>query len=136
MVTFNVPVIASPTLYQQQALAYLAARSNSWLRGLNQNTYLTKGDLSLNARNQLSVRWNRQNFTGLNFENGSATQSVEHTGSSIVNTDTSEALGGEPMNPIASSLAATAFTIASLVSITRGTDAASPRKTAPIHHCE
>jgi hypothetical protein len=88
IVSLVIPTIAAPTAFQQQAISYLQARAGNWGRGLNQDTYLAKGDISINSRNQASVRWNRQDFTGLGFENGGATNSSEHTGASIVNTDT------------------------------------------------
>ena len=34
------------------------------------------------------MRYNRQRFTGVNNENGGPTQSVKHSGDSLVNTDT------------------------------------------------
>ncbi len=82
------PTITAPTANQTTAINYLTARAGNWTRGLNQDTYLLKGDWNVTQRNLATIRWNRQNFTGVNFENGSATQSVEHSGSSIVNTDT------------------------------------------------
>jgi len=67
---------------------YLVARQASWNRTLDQNTYLLKIDYNLSQRNLLSARWNRQRFTAGNQENGSATNSLEHTGDSITHTDT------------------------------------------------
>jgi len=87
-VVLSIPTIATPTTFQQQAIAYLQARADSWTRGLNQDTYLLKGDLKVSQNHLLSVRWNRQNFTGLGFENGGTTNSAEHTGGSLVNSDT------------------------------------------------
>ena len=87
VITYVPPVIATPTANQTAALNYLAARAASFSRGLNQDTYLSKVDWNA-GRHQVSFRWNRQNFTGLNFENGGNTNSIEHTGSSLVNTDT------------------------------------------------
>lgn len=87
IVTYVAPVIASPTANQTAALNYLAARSGSYTRGLNQDTYLSKADWNA-GRHQVSFRWNRQNFTGLNYENGGPVNSMEHTGSSLVTTDT------------------------------------------------
>jgi hypothetical protein len=87
LVTLVVPTIAAPTSFQTAAINYLTQRAGNWTRGLNQDTYLTKGDWNINGRNIASIRWNRQNFTGVNFENGSNTQSVEHSGNSLVNSD-------------------------------------------------
>ena len=36
----------------------------------------------------MSLRYNRQNFTGVGFENGGSTNAFEHTGDSLVKTDT------------------------------------------------
>jgi outer membrane receptor protein involved in Fe transport len=87
----NVPTLALPsgftptTSFQTAALNYLNARTAPFNKGLNQDTYMLKGDWSIASSQQLSVRWNRQKFTGLNFENG---PTLEHTGSSLVNSDT------------------------------------------------
>ncbi|MCU1308223.1 MAG: hypothetical protein JWN45_2918, partial [Acidobacteriaceae bacterium] len=87
-VTLNLPIIAAPTAFQTAAIAYLQARAGNWTRGLNQDTYLGKGDWNLNQKNLVSIRYNRQGFVGQGFENGGATNSFEHTGSSSVTTDT------------------------------------------------
>jgi outer membrane receptor protein involved in Fe transport len=67
-------------------LAKLRAQANSWERGQNQDVFLAKVDWSLNDGERLSVRYNDQDFTGKNFENGGATNAEEHTGDSLVNT--------------------------------------------------
>ncbi len=87
-VSLVLPAIAAPDTFQTAAMNYLTARSQNWARGLNQNTYLLKGDWNISPMHQLSARWNRQNFTGAGFENGGPTNSFEHTGASLVNTDT------------------------------------------------
>ena len=88
-VTLVLPAGFAPTTqFQTAALNYLKARSAPYSKGLNQDTYMLKGDWSIVSNQQLSVRWNRQNFTGLNYENGTTTNSLEHTGSSLVKSDT------------------------------------------------
>jgi hypothetical protein len=82
------PTIAAPTSFETAAIAYLTARSSSWLRTQDQNGYLAKVDWNINARNILTVRWNNQRFTGGGFENGGSQNSFEHTGASLVKTDT------------------------------------------------
>ena len=62
--------------------------AQSWNRIQNQDVYLFKADYEANATNHVTVRYNRQNFTGGNFENGGLTNSIEHTGNSLVKTDT------------------------------------------------
>jgi outer membrane receptor protein involved in Fe transport len=75
--------------FQQSALAYLTARSSSWLRTFNQDLLFAKGDLYLSRHHLLTSRWNRQRFDGEGLENpGGAQVSFEHTGASLVNTDT------------------------------------------------
>jgi outer membrane receptor protein involved in Fe transport len=67
-------------------LAKLRAKANSWERGQNQDVFLGKVDWSLSDAHRVSVRYNDQDFTGQNFENGGATNTEEHTGDSLVNT--------------------------------------------------
>jgi hypothetical protein len=66
----------------------LLARSQDYVRSQNQDVYLIKTDHELWANSHLSLRYNRQEFVGQNFENGNIQHSVEHTGNSLVNTDT------------------------------------------------
>jgi outer membrane receptor protein involved in Fe transport len=72
----------------QAGLAKLRARGNSWLRGQDQDVILLKTDWHPVASQHLSVRYNDQDFTGKNFENGGATNAEEHTGNSLVKTQT------------------------------------------------
>jgi hypothetical protein len=69
-------------------LARLREKANSWERGQNQDVYLAKVDWSLTQAQRLTVRYNHQDFTGKNFENGGATNAEEHTGDSLVKTRT------------------------------------------------
>ena len=69
-------------------LAKLRAKGESWERGQDQDVYLAKLDWLPSSSHRLSARYNRQEFTGVNFENGGATNGAEHTGDSLVNTDT------------------------------------------------
>ncbi|MGE5112613.1 MAG: TonB-dependent receptor [Acidobacteriaceae bacterium] len=87
IISYITPNIAAPTANQAAAIAYLNARSDSYNKGLNQDTYLTKVDWNA-GKHQVSGRWNRQLFTGLNYENGVPGNAVEHTGDSLVHTDT------------------------------------------------
>jgi len=79
-------VAATP--FETQALAYLTARANSYLRSTDNDVLLVKGDWHLNASNHLSARWNRGRFTGANNENSGSQNSEEHSGASLVHTDT------------------------------------------------
>ncbi|HMV48034.1 MAG TPA: TonB-dependent receptor [Blastocatellia bacterium] len=60
----------------------------SYPRSFNQDVYLGKVDWQVDNANRLSVRYNRQEFTGVNLENGGATSAQERSGNSLVNTDT------------------------------------------------
>ncbi|HKR02283.1 MAG TPA: TonB-dependent receptor [Pyrinomonadaceae bacterium] len=56
--------------------------------GRDQDVFMAKGDIRLNNSNQLSLRFNRQNFTGINNESTGAQSVLEHTGSSLARTTT------------------------------------------------
>jgi outer membrane receptor protein involved in Fe transport len=72
----------------QAALAKINALAGTYPKEQNQDVYLLKTDSEILTNNHLSFRYNRQKFTGVNFENGNASNSVEHTGNSLVHTDT------------------------------------------------
>jgi outer membrane receptor protein involved in Fe transport len=72
----------------QAGLASLRLLGNSWTRGQNQDVLLARADWQLSQPHRLTARYNRQEFTGTNFENGGATNAEQHTGDSLVNTDT------------------------------------------------
>ncbi|HWW59818.1 MAG TPA: carboxypeptidase regulatory-like domain-containing protein, partial [Thermoanaerobaculia bacterium] len=72
----------------QRGLDLLTPFANDYTRNQNQDVYLLKTDHELFSNAHLSLRYNRQKFTGVNFENGSSINAVEHTGDSLVQTDT------------------------------------------------
>lgn len=74
--------------FQQTALAYLNARAQSWTRTQDLNVFLGKVDWNIATKHHLSGRINSARFTGNNFENGGSQNSIEHTGASLVTTDT------------------------------------------------
>jgi hypothetical protein len=74
--------------FENDALAYLTARAQPWTRTQNQDVYLGKADWHISQNHLLTGRINSQRFTGNNFENGGAQNSLEHTGASLVTTDT------------------------------------------------
>jgi outer membrane receptor protein involved in Fe transport len=76
----------------QAAIATLTPLAAEYPQQLHQDVYLLKTDHELMANNHLSLRYNRQRFTGVNFENGSITNSVQHTGNSLVFTDSLSAV--------------------------------------------
>ncbi len=69
-------------------LAKLQPLTSPYDRGQNQDVYLLKADWNVTSNAEVSMRYNRQRFTGTNNENGGTTQSVTHSGDSLVNTDT------------------------------------------------
>ncbi|HXH37689.1 MAG TPA: TonB-dependent receptor, partial [Thermoanaerobaculia bacterium] len=64
------------------------ALSDTYQKTQNQDVFLLKTDHELFANDHLSLRYNRQKFTGGNFENGNSSNSIQHTGDSLVQTDT------------------------------------------------
>jgi hypothetical protein len=62
--------------------------SGSWNRNQNQDVYLIKLDAEVGSSGHASARYNRQNFTGVGFESGGSNVAEEHTGNSLVDTDT------------------------------------------------
>ncbi len=70
-----------------KGLALLQAQAGDYNRELNQDVGLIKTDSELPASTHLSLRYNKQNFHGVNFENGGITNSELHTGNSNVFTD-------------------------------------------------
>lgn len=86
-------------------IARLRALAQPWLRGQDQDVYLLKTDWHLTDAHRLTARLNHQDFTGTNFENGGATNAEEHTGDSLVQTDTlnlslASVLGGNRFNEL------------------------------------
>lgn len=83
-----IPGIAAPSdALSQQGFAMLQPLIVSYAQGLNNNVYLGKVDYNLSDSQRLSVRYNANRFTGVNFENGGQTSVVGHTGNSDVTTD-------------------------------------------------
>ncbi|MEO6326499.1 MAG: TonB-dependent receptor [Thermoanaerobaculia bacterium] len=69
-------------------LATLQALGQSYGRGQNQDVFFLKADGELSEKSRLSMRYNHQSFTGNNQENGGTSQAEEHSGNSLVKTDT------------------------------------------------
>ena len=66
----------------------LLPKLNTYNVGRTQDVYLIKTDIAVSDRNQLSLRFNQQNFTGVNNENSGAFSAEEHTGDSVARTTT------------------------------------------------
>ena len=82
----------------QAGLAKLQALASNYPRNQDQDVYLLKTDHEILAKSHLSLRYNRQEFTGLNFESGGTTIAVEHSGNSLVKTDTLSGVLTTPFN--------------------------------------
>lgn len=77
-----------PDPASQAGYATLQSKAGSWERGQNQDVFLARADWQIDAKHRLTLRYNHQNFTGVNFENGGPTNAEEHTGDSLVRTRT------------------------------------------------
>jgi hypothetical protein len=72
----------------QAGFAKIVALSDTYQKTQNQDVFLLKTDSEILTNDHLSIRYNRQKFTGGNFENGSSSNALQHTGDSLVQTDT------------------------------------------------
>ncbi|MFN2454969.1 MAG: carboxypeptidase regulatory-like domain-containing protein [Pyrinomonadaceae bacterium] len=82
--------IDPPNFFTQSAAIQnlLLPRLNTYSLARNQDVFLAKGDIALNQNNQLSLRFNNQRFTGTNNENGGSLSTEEHSGDSLVRSNT------------------------------------------------
>jgi len=80
----QVPADAASQAGYQKVLA----QAGTYQKTQNQDVFLLKTDHELLANDHLSLRYNRQKFTGGNFENGNNQNALGHTGDSLVQTDT------------------------------------------------
>ncbi|MBL8114441.1 MAG: TonB-dependent receptor [Acidobacteria bacterium] len=100
LVVLGVPQGGYPTDAASQAgLATLRTKADSWERAQDQDVFLLKVDAEL-GKTRVSMRYNRQSFTGQNFENGGITNAQEHTGNSNVATDTLSASISSSFSPV------------------------------------
>ena len=87
----NIPnVVDPPNFFAQPANIrnLLAPFLDTYQIGRDQDVFMAKTDISLNHSNQLVLRFNQQNFTGNNNENGGPLSVEEHSGNSIAKTTT------------------------------------------------
>jgi hypothetical protein len=83
-----IPGAAAPSdALSQQAFQSLQKYFAAYPRSLNNDVYLGKADLFLSAAQRLSIRYNANRFTGVNYENSGSTSAAGHTGNSSVTTD-------------------------------------------------
>lgn len=68
--------------------ALLGQFGQTYQRGFDQNVSLGKLDWQVSNNHRLSGRFNHQKFTGTNLENGGPTSVQQHSGNSIVLSDT------------------------------------------------
>ncbi|MGH9900396.1 MAG: TonB-dependent receptor, partial [Pyrinomonadaceae bacterium] len=82
--------VEPPNFFAQTAAiqALLLPRLNTYPVNRDQDVYMLKGDVSLNRSNQLSLRFNRQNFAGVNNEFTGPLATEEHSGNSLARTTT------------------------------------------------
>lgn len=88
VVILGLPRNFQPNATEQQVLNTLQPLAQSYTRIFDQNVYIGKVDVQLSPAHRLSGRYNRQNFVGGNLENAGQTSALEHTGNSLVTTDT------------------------------------------------
>ena len=69
-------------------MTILLPKLNTYPVGRKQDVFLGKVDIALNPRNQLTFRYNHQGFTGVNNENNGTLSVAEHSGNSVVKSDT------------------------------------------------
>jgi outer membrane receptor protein involved in Fe transport len=83
-------VLDVPNLSTAPAAAQtsLLPKLNNYQVGRNQDVILAKSDITLNQSNNLSLRYNHQGFTGVNNENNGPLSAEEHSGDSLVKSDT------------------------------------------------
>jgi len=79
-----------PNFFSQPAnvQALLLPKLGTYQINRDQDVFMAKGDISLNSKNQLSLRFNQQNFTGKNNEFTSTLGTEEHSGDSVAKTTT------------------------------------------------
>lgn len=87
----NIPnVVDAPNFFAQPASIQnlLAPKMNTYNIGRDQDVWMFKTDIHLTDANQLVLRFNQQNFTGNNNENGGPLSVEEHSGNSVAKTTT------------------------------------------------
>jgi outer membrane receptor protein involved in Fe transport len=80
-------------------LALVRSKENDYVQKRDQDVFLAKVDYQMNARHRLSVRYNHQNFAGVNNETGGITNAEEHSGDSLVRTRTVNAVLSSVFSP-------------------------------------
>ena len=87
----NIPnIVDAPNFFAQPIATQnlLAPKMGVYQVGRDQDVFMFKTDIKLNESNQLVLRFNQQNFTGNNNENGGPLSVQEHSGNSVAKTTT------------------------------------------------
>jgi outer membrane receptor protein involved in Fe transport len=87
----NIPnIIDAPNFSSQPAAIQnlLSPKMGTYNIGRDQDVFMFKTDIHVNNSNQLALRFNQQNFTGNNNENGGPLSVQEHSGNSVAKTTT------------------------------------------------
>lgn len=97
----NVPQLLDVNLATAPASVQtaLAPKIVPYQVGRKQDVFLGKADIKLNGSNQLSLRYNHQGFTGQNNENNGPLSAQEHSGDSLVKSDTFSGSLTSTLNP-------------------------------------
>ena len=98
----NVPqVLDVPNLSTASAAAraILLPKLNTYQVGRKQDVFLFKSDIEVNDKNRLVLRYNHQGFTGVNNENNGTLSAEEHSGNSLVKSDTFSATLTSTLSP-------------------------------------
>jgi len=83
-----IPTVAAPSdALSQQGFQAIKQYLTPYGRNLNNDVYLGKVDFNLTDKQRLSVRYNANRFTGVNYENSGQTSAAGHTGNATVTTD-------------------------------------------------
>jgi outer membrane receptor protein involved in Fe transport len=99
----NVPqVLDVPNLATASAAAraILLPKLNTYQVGRKQDVFLFKSDIEVNDKNRLVLRYNHQGFTGVNNENNGTLSVEEHSGNSLVKSDTFSATLTSTLTPV------------------------------------
>ncbi|HKP72997.1 MAG TPA: TonB-dependent receptor, partial [Pyrinomonadaceae bacterium] len=85
--TSFVNVLEVPTI-PASVQSFFLPKLNAYAIDRNQDVFMAKTDISIDDANQLTLRFNRQNFTGVNNEFTGRQAAEEHSGASIARTTT------------------------------------------------
>ena len=87
-VVLNIPANTPTDPDTVAGIQRLEALAGSWDRKQDQDTFFLKTDWEMFSNSRFTLRYNRQDFTGVGFESGGSNIAFEHTGDSLVETDT------------------------------------------------